>query len=170
MLAASAVAGGAQAGVLLTLDEALALVFPGAEIERRGVFLSEAQREEVHRLPGTPLASALVMRYEAFRNGAPVGVANTDTHRVRTLAATLLVALDAAGSVLRVEVLSFDEPREYLPRPERYAHLAGQRLSGKLALKRGVRPVAGATLTASAMVDAVRRALAVHAVIAQSRR
>lgn len=159
-----------QAGVLLTLEEALALVFPGAGIEQRPVFLTEAQRQEVRRLAGTPLTSALVMRYEAFRDGALVGVAYTDTHRVRTLSATLLVALDATDAVRRVEVLSFDEPREYLPRPEWYAHLAGRQLSGELALRRGVRPVAGATLTASATVDAVRRVLALHAVVAPSRR
>jgi len=164
-LAAVSTAASAQAGVLLSLDEALALVFPAAEVRRQPVFLSEAQREEVRRLAGSPLPSGLVVRYEAFRNGELQGTAYTDTHRVRTLSATLLVVLHPAGSVMRVEVLSFDEPLEYLPRREWYGQLAGRRLDGELALKRGVRPVAGATLTAAATVDAVRRVLALHAVL-----
>lgn len=69
-----------------------------------------------------------------------------------------------------MEALSFDEPLEYVPRPEWYARLAGRRLDGELALKRGVRPVAGATLTASATVEAVRRVLALHAVVGHPRR
>ncbi len=155
----------AHAGVLLTLEEALSLAFPGAEVRRQPVFLTDSQLQEVHRLSGTPLATALVVRYEAYRDGALVGTAYTDTHRVRTLPATVLVALDPSGAVQRVEVLSFDEPAEYMPRAGWYALLAGQRLSGELALKRGVRPVAGATLTATATVDAVRRVLAIHAIL-----
>lgn len=81
VLGAASAAAGAQAGVLFSLDEALSLVFPGAE---------------VRRLAGSPPASAMVMRYEAHHDGSLVGVAYTDTHRVRTLSATLLVALDAA--------------------------------------------------------------------------
>ncbi len=170
VLGAASAAAGAQAGVLLSLDEALSLIFPGAEVRRQPVFLTEAQRQEIRRLAGSPPASAMVMRYEAHHDGSLVGVAYTDTHRVRTLPATLLVALDAADKVLRVEVLSFDEPLEYVPRPEWYARLAGRRLDGELALKRGVPPVAGATLTASATVEAVRRVLALHAVVGHARR
>ncbi len=169
-MAAAVAAAPAQSGVLLSLDEALALVFPAAEVRRQPVFLTQAQREEVRRLAGSPLTSSLVVRYEAFRDGELKGIAYTDTHRVRTLPATLLVALDPTGAVMRVEVLSFDEPLEYLPRREWYSQLPGRRLDGELALKRGVRPVAGATLTASATVEAVRRVLALHAVLATAGR
>lgn len=167
-VAAAVAAAAAQAGVLLSLEEALHLAFPGAEIRRQPLFLTEEQRVQVRRLGGSPLASNLLVRYEAFRDGQLVGVAYTDTHRVRTLAATLLVALDPAGSVVRVEVLSFAEPLEYLPRPEWYRQLDGRRLDQELALKRSVRPVAGATLTATATVEAVRRVLALHAVLGTS--
>jgi len=76
-----------------------------------------------------------------------------------------MVALDAAGAVSRVEVLSFREPQEYLPRDAWYEQFDGRRLDAELRLKRGVRGVTGATLTARATTEAVRRVLALHAVI-----
>lgn len=152
------------AGQLLSTEEALALAFPQTRIERRPLFLTEEQRQQVRRLSGTPTASAMVMRYEAFREGQLVGVAYTDTHRVRTLGATVLVALSREGVVTRVELLSFSEPMEYVPRPEWYRLFQGRRLDEEFALKRGVPPVAGATLTAIATLEAVRRVLAIHAV------
>lgn len=168
-VAGIAVAASSLAAQLLSLEEALALAFPRAQVQRRPLFLTDEQRLQVRRLAGTPPASGMVMRYEAFRDGQLVGVAYTDTHRVRTLGATLLVALTPEGAVTRVELLSFAEPREYVPRPEWYGQLHGRRLDGELALKRGVRPVTGATLTATATVEAVRRVLAIHHVAGSPR-
>ncbi|MEP0773680.1 MAG: FMN-binding protein [Acidobacteriota bacterium] len=168
-VAGIAVAASSLAAQLLSLEEALALAFPRAQVQRRPLFLTDEQRHQVRRLAGTPPASGMVMRYEAVREGQLVGVAYTDTHRVRTLGATLLVALTPEGAVTRVELLSFAEPKEYVPRPEWYGQLHGRRLDGELALKRGVRPVAGATLTATATVEAVRRVLAIHTVVGPPR-
>lgn len=170
LLAAGLTAAGASAAVLLTVDEAVDLAFPHAEVRRQTFFLNDSQKQEVQRLAGSPLASALVVRYQALRDGTLVGFAYVDTHKVRTLAATLLVVVNPQGSVQRVEVLAFDEPLEYMPRKEWYGLLRGRRLDGELALKRGVRPVAGATLTASATVAAVRRVLALHAVLGELKR
>ena len=56
------------------------------------------------------------------------------------------------------------EPEEYLPRPSWYAQFIGKRLDDDLRLKRGIKGVTGATLTARATTDAARRLLALHAV------
>ena len=61
----------------------------------------------------------------------------------------------------------FEEPLEYMPREGWYGQYKGQELDDNLALKRDIRPVTGATLTARATNEAVRRVLAIHAVVAQ---
>ena len=76
-----------------------------------------------------------------------------------------MVLVDPAGAVARVEVLSFQEPEDYLPLPQWYAQFPGRPLDAELSLKRGIRPVAGATLTTNATTDAVRRVLALHRVL-----
>ncbi len=153
------------AGSRLSREEALALAFPGATIERRTIYLDEAQLARAAELTGQPIASALVVAYEATGAGRRVGTAYFDSHAVRTLPETLMVALDAEGKVRRVEVLAFDEPAEYLPRPAWYEQFTGRELTPELALKRGIRGVTGASLTARATTEAVRRVLAVHRVV-----
>lgn len=159
-----ALAGGgrAPAKVFLTQEEALHLAFPeGVQVERRTAFLTEAQQREVQKLARTENPpEALIAYYVGRRNGQPVGTAYFDTHQVRTMPETILVLVDPAGSVLRVEVLSFLEPEDYLPMPRWYGQFAGKPLDDELSLKKGIHPVAGATLTARATTEAVRRVLA----------
>src|SRR5688572_9023964 len=109
---------------------------------------------------------ALAARYIAAQNDEVVGRAYVDTHTVRTKKETLLVSLDAAGRVKRVDVTAFLEPGEYRA-PDAWLRQYGNRpLDEELGLHRAIRPIAGATLTARAINSAVRRALAIDAVLA----
>lgn len=156
--------GGAK--VLLTADEALALAFPGCAVERATIYLTERELAAANELAGSELGSAVVHPYLARQGTRTCGTAYFDTHRVRTLAETVMVALDAAGKLVRVEVLSFDEPLDYLPRDSWYERFAGRPLDDRLEPGRDLPPVTGATLTVRATTDAARRALAVHQVLA----
>lgn len=140
--------------------EALALAFPGAELQRREHFLTDAQLERVRAQAGVEVRSRYAVAYEARAGGRLVGVAFFDTHQVRTQAETAMVAISPAGVVARVEVVQFREPQEYAA-PERWTRqLVGQALGAGLSLKGEVKPLGGASLTAQALVDASRRALA----------
>lgn len=162
------VVGAAGATVLITVEEALEQAFPGSTTKRQTLFLSDEQREAVERESGAEVSSALATRYVAHgEDGAVLGWAYLDTHRVRTLPETLMIVLDGDGTVRRVEVVTFREPLEYMPREGWYGQYEGQELDDNLALKRDIRPVTGATLTARATTEAVRRVLAIHAVVAQ---
>ena len=166
--AAALLASAAGAKVYLTRDEALRLVFAGAQVERRTAYLTDDQRREAQKLSGdAELPAALVSYYVATKDGKPAGVAYFDVHMVRTMPETVMVAVDPAGAILRIEVLSFDEPEEYRPREGWYAQFQGKALDDELAVKRGVRPVAGATLTARATTGAARRVLALHRALSQ---
>jgi hypothetical protein len=170
LLAALLALAGAPPGlskVFLTVEEALDLAFPGAEITERTVFLSEEQLVRAEELAGVEIPSALVRAHVARRDGELVGTAYFDAHRVRTLPETLMIVVDPEGRVERVEVLSFNEPEDYLPREIWYDQLLERPLDEELRLGRGIRPVTGATLTARATTQATRRALAVHRVLAE---
>ena len=168
LLGALVAADAASARVLLTVDEALALAFPAAEIERGTLYLTPQQLDRAETLAGQRPGSAIVHPYVARRDGALVGTAYFDFHVVRTLAETVMVTVDPAGKISRIEVLSFDEPPEYLPRAAWYRQFAGRELDAELELRRAIRPVAGATLTARATTDAARRVLALHRVITEA--
>jgi Na+-translocating ferredoxin:NAD+ oxidoreductase RnfG subunit len=153
------------AKVFLSVNEALKLAFPDCQVERKTAYLTAEQVRRVRELSGVEVPSALVNYHVARRNGQPAGTAYFDTHRVRTLPETLMVVVDPRGRVARIEVITFREPEEYLPRGIWYEQFRGRGLDRELRLKQKIHPVTGATLTARATTDAVRRVLAMHQVI-----
>lgn len=170
MLLALVAAVGAQAGEQPSQAEALALAFPGATLQRREHFLTDAQLEQARALCGVEVRARFVVAYEARLGEALQGVALFDTHVVRTQPETAMVAISPSGAILRVEVVQFREPQEYAA-PERWTHqLVGQALGPGLSLKADVKPLGGASLTAQSLVDASRRALALFQVLYQPSR
>lgn len=149
----------------MTQDKALAEAFPRAAVARRDAFLTDAQAKRVEELAGSPPVTLVVAYYVATKDGKPAGTAFFDTHIVRTLPETLMIVVDPSGAVAKTEVLSFDEPKEYLPKPRWFELFRARRLDRDLAPGRGIPVVTGATLTSRAVAAAVRRALALHAVL-----
>lgn len=155
----------------LTQEEALRLAFPkGAAVTRKTAFLSEADRAEVARRSGGAPPPGLVAYYTATRDGKDAGTAYFDTHIVRTLPETILVAVDPKGAIARIEVLSFSEPEEYLPRGAWYGQFPGRTLGDELSEKKGIRAVTGATITVRVTVEAARRVLALDAFLRETSR
>jgi len=158
--------GFVRAGDFPTADEAIALAFPDCAVAKSTIYLDDVQRAEVERRLGDALESAIARPYVARRaDGSIAGVAWLDNHVVRTKRQTLMVAVDAAGAVQRIEVLAFDEPASYLPRAAFFGQFVGETLDDDLALDRDVRNVAGATMSARATIGAARRSLALHGVL-----
>ena len=154
-----------DATVLITVEEVLELAFPDIETTRETVFLTDDQRRDAATAAELEIEGAMVTRFVARTDDRVVGFAYLDTHRVRTLPETLVVILDSGGKVRRVEVAAFREPLDYKPGDSWYRQFDGEELDRDLALDRDIRPITGATLTARATTDAVRRSLAIHAAI-----
>ena len=154
-------------GQTITQDEALALAFPAATLERRTAYLDDAQLTSAATLAGdgVPIESGVISYYVALESGAPVGLAYFDAHRVRTLPEVLMIVVGADDRVRRVETVRFREPPEYRA-PDGWLRLFDDRvLDGDLSLRAGIPNMTGATLTSRAVTAAVRRVLALHAVI-----
>lgn len=153
----------------ITQDEALRLAFPGAtSIERRTAFLDERQLASARALAGTgvEVRQGVVSYYVGMRSGQPLGVAYFDAHRVRTMPEVLMIVVNPAGTVERIEVLQFREPPEYRAPSGWLAQFRTRGLTRELALRGGIANITGATLTARAVTEAARRTLALHRVIA----
>ena len=165
ILAPAFMTAGLLAGGLPTQQEALNLAFPGAQLQRREFFLTEAQAAAVKQQAGLPLAGLWIVAYEARKDGQLLGVGFFDTHRVRTLNETAMVAVTPDGRVRRVEVVSFHEPQDYMAKAAWLKQFEGRRLDQDLGLQRGIKPLSGATLTANALTDASRRCLALWQVL-----
>ena len=169
LLLVLSVAVAAQGG-RLTRDEALAAVFPGAVVEAEQVFLTEQQMVEVAEIAGVEIESGLVARYVATLGDTVMGRAYVDTHVVRTKRESLLISLEADGSVRRIDVTAFFEPPDYLASERWLRQYDRRQLDDDLAVQRAIRPIAGATLTANATNAAVRRVLAIDQILKRQSR
>ena len=151
----------------LSQDEALALAFPSAEVERRTAFLDETQLARASELagPDVDVESTVVTYYVATTRGEPIGVAYFDADRVRTLPQVLMIVVGANGRLARVETVSFREPPEYRAPDGWLAQFHGRVLDDQLSLKGGIANITGATLTSGAVTRAIRRVMALHSII-----
>jgi hypothetical protein len=148
--------------VLLSRNEGLSLAFGEAKVQRSTVYLDETQRKAIAKLAKVDFDSGVIYSYRATKGGKWIGTAYFDTHRVRCLRETLMVVVKPDGSIGRVEVLSFAEPRDYLPRGVFYEQFSGRKLDSDLNLKRKIRCMTGATLSSQATTRCARRVLALH--------
>jgi Na+-translocating ferredoxin:NAD+ oxidoreductase RnfG subunit len=145
----------------ISREQALAAMFPDLQIQSKTVFLTKAQIKKAQDLSGEEINSALIARYEIVKDGRVLARAYVDTHSVRTKKESLLIVLDHEGKVLRIEVTASEEPPEYRATPEWYRQYHEKNLDDDLYVDRAIRPMAGATLTARAANQAVRRILAI---------
>jgi hypothetical protein len=156
--------------VYLSQDEALAAAFPGADrIEKRTVVLDDAQSLRVEELARAKLESRLVTLHTGWKAGELLGHAYIEVHTVRTLPEGLLVVLSPGGEVRSVRLLAFYEPEEYAPSERWLRQFEERRLDPGLRLGGEIHGLAGATLSAQAVTGAVRRALALFAVLIEDR-
>ncbi|HEX8407387.1 MAG TPA: FMN-binding protein [Thermoanaerobaculia bacterium] len=144
----------------MTQPQALASAFPNARPTRQVHYLTPEQLAAAKKESGVDFTDRMIVRYVT-----PGGFAYFDTHRVRTLPETVMVLVTADGKIDRVEILSFDEPPEYLPKERWLEQFDGRRLDEDLSMKRKIRPLSGASLSARAITNASRKVLALHRVI-----
>jgi Na+-translocating ferredoxin:NAD+ oxidoreductase RnfG subunit len=151
-----------EARVFAGADEALAGAFPEATLERKAMYLTAEQQSRLEQNASLQRIGRFHTFYIAKKNGAVVGYALFDTHRVRTKEETVLVALNAGGSVREVRIVSFFEPQEYLA-PERWLAIFGGKTSrDALQSGRDLPTISGATLTTRAVSTVVRKAVLLY--------
>ena len=126
-----------RATVLISQDEALAIAFPGLVPVRLTAYLDDEQLQSARRSagPGIDFPSSVIPYYVATQDGTAQGIAYFDTHIVRNKAETIMVVVNPAGKILRIEVIAFDEPPEYRPRTAWLRQFDQRALTDSLALK-----------------------------------
>lgn len=150
----------------MSQQQALANAFPaGTAVTRQAIFLRPEQLAAAKKESGVDFKDQMIVRYTGTANGRVVGYAYFDTHLVRTLPETVMVVVTPDGKVDRVDILSFNEPQDYLPKERWMDQLKGRKLDDDLSLKRSIRPISGASLSGRAIVNASRKILALHRVI-----
>jgi hypothetical protein len=157
---------GLLAKVFYAKEEALRTAFPEADvIGKETFFLTGDQKKQVEALAHTRLDSKLVTVYIGKRGQKPLGYAIIDVHTVRTLPEAVMVVLSPEGRVASTLILAFYEPLEYLPNERWLKQFDQAKLTPDLRVGGRIAGITGATLTARAMSESVRKVLALHQVL-----
>jgi Na+-translocating ferredoxin:NAD+ oxidoreductase RnfG subunit len=161
LLLVSGAAGPARAKVFAGQNQALAEAFPEAtRIDRETHILRAHQAERIEAITRQALESKLVVLHTAYLKDEVLGHAHIDVHNVRSQSEALMVVIDTKGRVRSVRILAFHEPLDYLPTERWYAQFEGKTAESAFRVGRDIHGVVGATLSARAAADAVRRMLA----------
>jgi Na+-translocating ferredoxin:NAD+ oxidoreductase RnfG subunit len=150
-----------EAKVYLTKDEALKKVFDDAVVERKTLFLSDEDVKRVESLSGAKVESKILTYYTAMKDESVIGYAFFGSHIVRTKPEIYMTVINPDGSIKYVEILAFYEPPEYLPPKRWFEQFGGKVLDDNLWIKRGIRAITGATLSANSITQEVRKTLSV---------
>ena len=156
----------ASAKVFVSQNQALREAFPGAtRIERDTKVLVGAEFERVKDLTKDDRPAKVVVIHTAYRDDTLLGYAHIDVHNVRTKPEAFMVVLTPDGVVRSVRVLAFHEPLDYLPTDRWYAQFEGKTREDRMRVGGDIHGVVGATLSAQAASDGVRRMLAYFEVL-----
>ena len=155
-----------SAKVFASQNQALREAFPDAtRIERDTKVLLGAEFERVKDLTKDDRPAKVVVIHTAYRDDTILGYAHIDVHNVRTKPEAFMVVLTPDGVVRSVRVLAFHEPLDYLPTDRWYAQFEGKTREDRMRVGGDIHGVVGATLSAQAASDGVRRMLAYFEVL-----
>jgi Na+-translocating ferredoxin:NAD+ oxidoreductase RnfG subunit len=160
----------AEGKVYYSKSEALASAFPGADqVESRTVALNDEQVSAIESLANARLETKLITVYTGVKDDEIVGYAFIDIHTVRTLPEAFLIVLSPEGEIESLRVLAFYEPEEYLATERWLAQFHQRVLDSELRLGGEIHGIAGATLSARAVTDGVRRSLAIFELLVRTK-
>ncbi len=147
--------------VFMSREKALQIVYPDADtIEKQRVYLSKDLKHEIEQKAKSKLSSSIYTFYVGKKGGDVLGYSVIDTHTVRTETETVLITINPDGTLRQIDVLAFFEPRDYLPTNRWMGLFPGRSLTNKLRIDSDIPHMTGATLTSNAIVDSIRRAMA----------
>jgi len=154
--------GWLEAKVYLSQPQALQTAFQSNAVERKTLFLTPGQVQQVETLSRTKVDSSIVSYYVSRDAKGITEFAFFDKRTVRTMPVTYMAVLNPSGTIDRVDILSFEEPDDYLP-PARWLALYKNRsLNNDLVIGRDIPHITGASLSSQAMNDGIRQILAIY--------
>ena len=162
-LAGIAVAGGPAYGrVYLSVEQAQALLFPGATFRSDTRTLTEDQVKAIAHASGVDVRNRLLKVWCVSTGGWFIVDEVVGKHEYIPFA----LALDDKGAVKGVEILEYREAYgDQIRNPEWREQFSGKASGTKLQLDKNIRNVSGATLSCKHVTDGVERLLVTYEIV-----
>lgn len=152
----------AYAVTYLSVDQAQALMFPGALLTPDARMLTPEQMHAVEQLSGLKLLSPQLRAWRGAEGGWFLLDQVMGKHELISYA----VALDVGGSIRQVEILDYRESYGGEIRvPAWRQQFVGKKSGAPLLLDDDIKNISGATLSCRHVTEGIRKLLAIYAVV-----
>lgn len=152
----------AHATVYLSVEQAQALMFPGATLAPDFVTLTPEQMKAIEKDSGVNVLSPNLKVWRASTGGWFIADQVVGKHEFITFA----LAIDAQGAVRDVEILEYRETFGDQVRNAAWrAQFTGKTHGAPLKLGDDIKNISGATLSSRHITDGVKRLLATYALV-----
>jgi hypothetical protein len=156
-----AIVAPAHAAVYLSLDQAQALMFPGAALTPEFRTLSNDQVSAIEKAAGVNVRSRDLHIWRVSTGGWFIADEVVGKHEFIPFA----LGLDASGAVTSVEILEYRESYgSQIRNPAWRSQFAGKRHGAALVLTKDIQNISGATLSSRHIADGIKRLLATYAI------
>ena len=155
----------AYAATYMSVEQAQAAIFPGAQLSRAFVTLTQEQASAIEKKSGVNVRKTEVQLWKASDGGLFMVDEVVGKHEFFTIA----VGLKTDGSVKQIEILDYKETYGYEVRNEAWRHqFTGKTSAAQLKLTDDIKNISGATLSCRHVTDAVKRLLTTYDIALKS--
>jgi len=152
----------AHATVYMSVEQAQALMFPGAGFSPDFRTLTAAQAAAIEKASGTNVLNREVKLWKVSTGGWFIADEVVGKHDF----IPFVLGIDANGAVTDVEILEYREAYGGDVRnPKWRAQFVGKSRASALKLTQDIQNISGATLSSKHITDGVRRLLSTYAVL-----
>lgn len=157
--------------LLLTISQTFAQVlgdpvgltqrtFASKGVETQNIILNDTQLQRLTKSSQQSIDSKLYRIYLAKNADKTVGYGVLMNKKVRTKTAIVLYLIGIDNKIKSIEIVAFNEPMEYLPTATWLNVFDNKSSANTLKLNQDIPTTTGATLSARAITDGARAALA----------
>lgn len=130
-------------------------------IEKKQFRLSPEEIRELQKEAKAGIDSGVVRLYTVHDGKKTEGYAVLLLKKIRTKSAAVLYVMDTKQTIKSIEIVAFAEPQEYKPNRTWQKAFEGKRRDDNLFAGKGIPTISGATMSARAISDAARIAIAI---------
>ena len=165
LIPAVAISASAYATTYMTVEQAQAAIYPGAQLTPSFVTLTREQKSAIEKKSGVSVPRDEVQLWKSGDGGYFVVEQVIGKHELFTIA----LGLNADSSVKRLEILDYRESYGYEVRNERWRkQFIGKTSAAALNLGADIQNISGATLSCRHITEAVKRLLATYDIAIKS--
>lgn len=133
----------------------------GVKVSKKQFKLNKQEIKKIQKNAKASLTSNVIRFYKVTKESRIEGYAVLLLQTVRTKKTAVLYIIDKKEKIKSIEIVAFNEPKEYKPNPNWLDEFHNKSKDDNLFFGKGISTISGATMSARAVSDLARIALAI---------